>query len=444
MKHSLILKPKYLKPKFLKPMLFKSLILNSAALLLSLTISSVVFAEEDGHAHEAEKHAHEAAGHDEDKHNDEHGHDEEDQDEKGHGDAGHDDEGEDDGHGHGGHEEATSDAELDDKQRQMAGIETMVVKHQAMGAAITAPGEVVLNAYRTTKVTPRISAQVIKRHVQLGDHIKRGKALLTLSSVEMAEAQGALLGTKVELRRVKKLGRKVVSEKRYVAAQIAYQQAYAKVRAYGMTKAQIDALLKTGDATKATGQFALLASQSGTVISDKFIIGEIIEPGRVLFVISDESILWVDARVTPEDVADIKIGAATRVQVGKRWLTGKVIQARHTLDETTRTLGIRVEVANPNDALHPGQFVSVVIEGKHKQQGIVVPLGAVMRAADGDWQVFVESAPGRFEPKEVDVLQTVGGQMLIDGIAEGTTIVSKGAFFVQSEIAKGGFEIHNH
>ncbi|HEC18354.1 MAG TPA: efflux RND transporter periplasmic adaptor subunit [Gammaproteobacteria bacterium] len=320
----------------------------------------------------------------------------------------------------------------------------MVVKRQILGKAITAPGEVVLNAYHTTKVTPRIPAQVIKRHVVLGDHVNKGQVLVTLSSVEMAEAQGDLLGAAVELRRVKKLGRKVVSEKRYITAEIAYQQAYAKVRAYGMTPAHIDALLKTGDARKATGRFALLAAQKGTVISDNFIVGEIIEPGRVLFEISDESTLWVEARLTPEDAANIALGADAHVQVGERWISGKVTQARHTLDETTRTLAVHVEVANPDDLLHPGQFVSVVIEGKQQQKGIVVPLGSVMRSADGDWQLFVEVAPGRFEPREVEVLQTVGNRLLIEGIDEGTTIVSKGAFFVQSEIAKSGFEVHNH
>jgi hypothetical protein len=73
-----------------------------------------------------------------------------------------------------------------------------------------------------------------------------------------------------------------------------------------------------------------------------------------------------------------------------------------------------------------------------------VPLASLLRGADGDWQVFVQTAPGRFEPREVEVLQTVGDQVLIEGVTEGTTIVSKGAFFVQSEIAKSGFEVHNH
>lgn len=360
--------------------------------------------------------------------------------EKGHG---HDDEqGEGDGPGH--KKEAVSDAELNDAQRRSAGIETRVVKRRSLGEAITAPGEVTLNAYRTTKVTPRISAQVTKRHVRLGDAVKNGQSLVTLSSVAMAEAQGVLMGAKVELRRVEKLGRKVVSEKRYITAQIAYQQAFAKVRAYGMMASQIKRLLKAGGAAKATGEFDLLASQDGTVITDKFIVGEFVEPGHVLFEISDESLLWVEARLTPEAASKVVIGASARVRVGKQWSAGKVTQFRHTLDETTRTLAVHLEVANPDDLLHPGQFVTVVIEGSEKQQGIVVPLGAVLRAADGDWQVFVETAPGRFEPKEVEVLLTVADQMLIEGIEEGSTIVSKGAFFVQSEIAKGGFSVHNH
>ncbi|VAX11495.1 Probable Co/Zn/Cd efflux system membrane fusion protein [hydrothermal vent metagenome] len=407
----------------------------------------------------AEDHGHDHADHDmdhdkeaelddfsgiefeEDEHEGEHAHDEK---EDGHGD-------EDDGHGdhgdhgdHGTHGEEASDAELNDTQRRMAGIETTVVKRQLLGEAVTAPGEVVLNAYRTTKVTPRIPAQVMKRLVRLGDQVKKGQPLVLLTSVEMAEAQGALLETNIELNRVKKLGRKVVSEKRFTSAQIIYQQAYAKVRAYGMTTVQIKRLLKHGDATKATGEFALLSFQDGTVISDKFIVGELIEPGTVLFEISDESLLWVEARLTPEAATNIAIGAAAKINVGGRWLTGKVAQASHILDEITRTLAMHVEVANPDDQIHPGEFVSVVIESNRKQSGIVVPVEAVLRSADGDWELFVESAPGRFEPKEVEVLRTVGDRMLIQGIAEGTTIVSKGAFFVQSEMAKGGFDPHNH
>ncbi len=411
-------------------------------MLLSLASASTVFAEqghdhddlddfsgieieEVSHDHADEGHQHEAEGH---------GHQDDGHEESGHGDHG----------GHDGHGEEASAAELSDVQRRMAGIETVVAQQQSLGDAITAPGEVTLNAYRTTKITPRTAAQVMKRHVRLGDYVKKGEPLVTLSSVAMAEAQGELMEANAERRRVENLGRKVVSEKRFVTAQIAYQQAYAKVNAYGMTKKQIKALINTSDATQAIGEFRLLSLQDGTVINDDFVVGELIEAGHLLMTISDESVLWIEARLTAEDAAKISLGSPARIEIGQRWISGKVTQARHTLDETTRTLAVHIEVANENDQIHPGQFVHVVIEGSNQQQGIIVPVEAVLRSPDGDWQVFVETSPGRFEPREVEVLKTVGDQMLIEGVDEGETLVGKGAFFVQSEMAKGGFDPHNH
>lgn len=342
------------------------------------------------------------------------------------------------------HDEKGGDAELTAAQRQAAGIETAVVKAQSVAEQIGAPAEVVVNAYRTAKVTPRITAQVVRRHARLGDHVKQDLPLVTLSSVEMAEAQGALLEASAELRRVEKLGREVVSDKRFIAAQVAYQQGYAKVRAYGMTDKQIDELVNAGDAAKATGEFALLAPLEGTVIRDDFTAGEIIEPGRLLFEVTDESSVRVKARLTPAKAAAVAVGSGAKIRSGNSWLQGKVVQLDHTMDEATRTLAVYIEVVNPNHRLHAGQFVETMIEGKSRGRGIVVPLAAVLRGPDGDWQVFVETAPGRFEPREVEVVRTVGDQMLIKGIAEGTTVVTKGAFFVQSEIAKSGFEVHNH
>ncbi|MEA2094447.1 MAG: efflux RND transporter periplasmic adaptor subunit, partial [Pseudomonadota bacterium] len=63
---------------------------------------------------------------------------------------------------------------------------------------------------------------------------------------------------------------------------------------------------------------------------------------------------------------------------------------------------------------------------------------------DGDWQVFVEHDPGEFEPREVEVIRTTAELTVIGGLEPGTRVVTRGAFFLQSELAKSGFEIHNH
>ncbi len=387
-----------------------------ALLVMLALMAPPLLAREDDHGHDAT-----AAGHHEDAQDDDHGHGDE---------AGH------------GHEENV--AELTPAQLASAGIEVGVVRREQVAQIINAPGEVMLNTYRTSEVTPRIAAQVIRRHARLGEQVQVGQALVTLSSVAMAEAQGDLLVADREWRRVKKLGRKVVSERRYIEAEVARQQAYARVRAYGMSESQIKALLRKSDVSRATGEFKLTSPQVGTVILDDFIVGEFVEPGRVLFEISDESRLWVQARLTPEEAAQVAIGARAWIQVEGRRLPGVVIQARHALDESTRTLAVRIEVENPEDRLHPGQFVQARLESSAREAALAVPLEAVMRSPDGDWQVFIEEAPGRFKPQEVTVLRTVGERMVIAGIEEGTRIVTRGAFFIQSEIAKGGFEIHNH
>jgi hypothetical protein len=58
--------------------------------------------------------------------------------------------------------------------------------------------------------------------------------------------------------------------------------------------------------------------------------------------------------------------------------------------------------------------------------------------------VFVEHEPGEFEAQEVEVLRTSAGQAVIGGLMPGTRVVTRGAFFLQAELAKSGFDIHAH
>jgi RND family efflux transporter MFP subunit len=334
--------------------------------------------------------------------------------------------------------------ELTPEQIAAAGLVIETLHLQQVTAQILAPGEIRLNAYATTKVTPRIAAQIVQRHVVLGDRVTEGQPLLTLSSVDMAQAQGDLLITERDWRRVRKLGRAVVSEQRYTEAQIAFEQARARAIAYGLTEQDIARLLEQGKAQTASGRFQLLASQNGTVIRDDFIVGEYVEPGRELFEISDESRLWVEARLTPEQAAEVRVGAHATSVIGGEHYQGKVIQVHHAIDEGTRTLGVRVEIPNPDDRLHPGLFVQIRIEGIAAEPVLAVPEDAVLRSPDGDWQVFVEHHSNEFEPREVNVVRTTAGLTVIRGIEPGLRVVTRGAFFLQSELAKSGFAVHAH
>ena len=346
---------------------------------------------------------------------------------------------------HDDHDEVDKDdaVEISKAQQQFADIVVEPLQLLSLSSEISAPGEVKLNTYLTRKVAPRITAQIMQRHVQLGEHVETGQPLVTLSSIEMAETQGALQVANREWQRVKVLGKSTVSERRYTEAQIAQQQALSRARAYGMTKGQINALL-TGSKNSVDGKLQLLSPQSGTVTRDDFFEGEFVEPGRELFEISDESKIWVHANLTPDDARLVKTNGQARVRVNDVWLNGRVILAHHVLDETTRTQAVRIEVDNPDEQLHPGLFVETRISISTLDEVIAVPEDAVLRSSDGDWVIFIETAPGKFKALEVDVIRSINGLVVIEGVKSNTRVVTQGAFFVQSEIAKSGFDIHNH
>ena len=334
------------------------------------------------------------------------------------------------------HEEEGGIPPMSAQQRQAMGILTQTVTTRLLSDEVVAPAEVSVNLYRTAEVTPRITAQIIHRHARMGQQVKKGQKLVTLSSVEMAAAQGQLLIADKEWQRVQTLGRKVVSEKRYVAAQVDHQQAYAKVLAFGMTEAQVKALLKQGDVSRATGTFDLLSPQAGTVLNDDFVIGRVVEPGQVLMEISDESRLWVEAKLAAEVVDRIEVGASTRVSSDElQWFSGKVVQLHRRMDETTRTLAVRIELDSSEGGLHPGQFVKSAIALTAGKPVTAVPREAVV-LLQGSYVVFKPEGE-EIHPAPVERGITRGNWTEIKaGLALGDEIVTQGAYVLKSLLLK--------
>ena len=331
------------------------------------------------------------------------------------------------------------------EQIRVAGILVESLQPELISSVIKAPGEVKLNTYKTASVSPRITAQVISSHVKLGETVRIGQPVATLSSVEMADAQGALLLADREWKRVKKLGQKVVSDSRYTKAKVYWELAKGKARAYGMSEDQIKKLLSSKDFSLANGRFDLIANHEGTVLTEDYILGQQVESGHELFRITNESSLWVVVNVSPLVDKQVSIGNKANVYFGEEIIPAVVIQKYHSLDKVTRTTGVRLEVNNPKELLHPGMFVNAVLETSLQSKALTLPEAAVLRSSDGDWEVMVEQdEEGEFKAVEVDLLRVTDGIAIIEGIKAGVRVVTQGAFFVQSELAKSGFDIHNH
>jgi len=396
--------------------------LLACVIAFSVAGITTVYAESDDHDHNAheENNAAEEGDHDEDA------------------DADKEEE-----HGHGGHAgEKSSDAELSAEQMTMADIKVIELQPQVVEYALAAPGEVLSNGYASYSVSARIPSIVLQRHVALGETVSAGQALVTLFSEDLVEAQAAYRIAVSEWHRVEALGRQAVGDKRYVTAQGDMATQAGKLEAYGLSADDIADL--TRNAKPKLGEYVLRAARKGVVLKDDFHQGQRVDAGQTIIDLVNESELWVEARLAPGLAHDIPIDTRATVTAHGEAFDAKVIQAAHKIDSRTRTRVIRLAVNNDRHKLHPGIFADVLFHFKTDTPVLALPEAAVLRAADGDWQVFVEAAPGRFEPREVEIVNTYGKQIVLSGIEPGSRVVSEGAFFVQSEIAKSGFEVHNH
>ncbi|WP_462168336.1 efflux RND transporter periplasmic adaptor subunit [Pseudoalteromonas lipolytica] len=331
---------------------------------------------------------------------------------------------------------------LTPQQQQLANIKVERLELKTHSQTVYAPGEVKANGYASYVVAPRVDSIVVKRHALLGQHVNKGDPLVTLFSGEVASRQTEFRLAEAEWQRVSKMTRGTVSEKQLLTAKAEYEVAYSRLVAFGLSKHAIEQTLTISP--EKLGEYTLFALTSGAVLTDNFSQGQRVDSGIELMLIADESALWVEAQLSSNQDRTIANGSVATMQVNGNRYHAKVIQEAHTIDEQTRSRTVRLEVKNTQHSLHPGMFADVYFHFTTEQAVLAVPENALTRSADGDWQVFVVDDDGGFIAKEVSVGRNLAQYREISGIEQGVNVVTQGAFFVASQLAKGGFDPHNH
>jgi Cu(I)/Ag(I) efflux system membrane fusion protein len=99
----------------------------------------------------------------------------------------------------------------------------------------------------------------------------------------------------------------------------------------------------------------------------------------------------------------------------------------------TRTVKARLVFDNPDRLLRPEMFADVLIRTSTEPNALVIPAEAVVRSGLTN-QVFVVRAPGRFEPRVVELgVESEGRVSVLEGLAEGEEVVTSGQFLIDSE-----------
>ena len=338
-----------------------------------------------------------------------------------------------------------------------AGIKVEPVTLQSLPATIRVTANIAHNLDRMFHVTPRVRGRVVEVYASIGRALGAGAPLALLDSTELGEARAeytkalALVDlAKANVEREKRLfEQKISPQKDLLAAQADERRAEAevrmlheKLRLYGLPDGEINA------ANTAASRYIVRAPGPGVVVEKEITLGEVIEAGRKVFTISDLSTVWILVNIFEKDLARVSKNSAVKIQTDSypgEVFAGKVAHIGDVVDPQSRTVPLRVAVANPNRRLKPGMFATAeVVTGEPSVKAIVIPSEAVQRI-EGKPAAFVQLEDGSFVKRDLELGRELGDRVEVkSGLKEGDRVAITGTFTLKSELLKEGLEEHGH
>lgn len=316
------------------------------------------------------------------------------------------------------------------------------VKAVPAGAAAILTGRVTLNEDHTQRLASPIDGRAVAILAKLGDRVRAGQPLVTLSSPNVgglqAEAQKSLSDLAVAEKALERAHRLqadgAIAEKE--VAQL--EGELRKTRAdQARARAQLESLgvSPTDPAVKV----ALRSQIGGTVVERNVLVGQEVRADQAtpLLTVSNLDTVWVIADVYEQDLTAARAGDEVQITVPAYpgdTFTGKIEHVGDVLDPSSRTVKIRCLVANGDARLKPDMFAKVRLASGRGPVRIRVPAKAVL--SDGDKSVVLVVGEGMvFRLRPVDVGTEVEGTLpVFRGLIPGEKIVTDGAIFMKREI----------
>jgi membrane fusion protein, heavy metal efflux system len=312
---------------------------------------------------------------------------------------------------------------------------------------------------RIGHVRPLANGRLQEVLVRVGDRVVTGQSLARFDNIEAGDLASQLAAAQADLKKLQaqhatalkqeERSRRLVeigaaSQKEFESSQaeaqglqaaIAGQESVieglaARLRRYGI----VDADAHSVSITTIRSPFA------GVIIKAAVSPGEVVDASSDLFQVADLSRVWVQAEVYEKDLGRIRAGQTALIRVdtypGEKF-AGNMTYIGDVLDPQTRTVKVRCEVPNPGFRLKLDMFASVSLPTTFSHRGLAVPTSAIQQLESKN-VVFVRKAETKFEAREVQVGQVIGGKgEILAGLKEGERVVTNGAFHLKS-IALGG------
>ncbi|HEV2276440.1 MAG TPA: efflux RND transporter periplasmic adaptor subunit [Acidobacteriaceae bacterium] len=319
--------------------------------------------------------------------------------------------------------------QLTPERMQRIGVKVGTAEIQELSSEIRATGSVDIDERLVSYIQVRFPGYLRKVFANATyQYVRRGEPLFTIYSPELvATQQEYLLARQNE----KALSGSTIDGVASGAATLA-GAAEQRLRQWEVPQSELQRLKEAGEPI---ADLTINSPVSGYITERNALPNLYVEPATRLYTVADLSRVWVYAQIFQNDVGRLKPGDSAQITVDAypgRTFYGRIDEILPQVDMATRTVRVRLAIANPQLKLKPGMFVNVDVKSPLGRQ-LVVPASAVFQSGTRQL-VFVDHGNGSLEPKEVTLGPRSGDNyVVLRGIQPHQQIVTSADFLIDSE-----------
>lgn len=328
---------------------------------------------------------------------------------------------------------------LTDEQMQLADIETGYPEEYLMGGYIQCNGAAEIPPSNLQSIHSKVKGFVGPVGQIVGDYVRRGSILTTISHPELVrlqreflEIQSRLSALESDYLRKKELATAdAASQKNLEQAEAAYQTAMASSKGI---KAELELLgfsVKKLEEGEVQSTLNIYAPISGYIHRIDINPGRLVNEEDVLYEMVDVSHMHMELQVFAKDLDKIKEGQRIEALVpgtGKR-LTGSVHRIGRMIDMDKKTALVHGHFEKDPVDVFPGTYVQAKIFVE-EESVTALPLEAIIRTGEKSF-IFVQEGEG-YEKIEVKLGRDDGkyAEVRLAESEKNKRVVIKGAYYL--------------
>jgi len=329
-----------------------------------------------------------------------------------------------------GHNMTAGTVSIDPVTTQNIGVRTVMAKRTTLSREVRSVGRVTFDEQRVARFHSKIDGWIEELFIEkTGDRVKKDTMLLSIYSPQLVASEEEYI---LALNNADILKESPFPDIRNSAASLA-RSSLERLELLDVPTHQLREIERTRKVIK---RLHIHSPFDGTVMKIGAREGQRVTPETELYMIADLSKLWVIVDLYEDDMPWVKEGDMARMRVSGipgETFEGKVAYIYPYLEAKTRTVKVRLEVDNSDLRLKPEMFANVTLMSNRQLNAITVPSEAIVRTGARE-QLFIERAPGKFEPREIIIGVSTGGEtQILEGVREGEKVVISSQFLIDSE-----------